>query len=111
MMISAGKLDKRVSLQVQSSTRDELNQKVDTWVTLNNGVVWASVQPLRASEAISYEAKQMLVTHRVTIRFRPDVTADMRVLFNSRPMQIVSIRNPDERGEMIELLCEEAKDV
>ncbi|MCA3068117.1 MAG: phage head closure protein [Rhodocyclaceae bacterium] len=110
-MLQSGKLDKRVSIQQQSSTRDDLNQKVDTWTTLNNGAVWASVQPLRASEAISYDAKQMLLTHRVTIRFRSDVTPDMRLLFGSRILKIVSMRNPDERGELIELLCEEGRDV
>jgi SPP1 family predicted phage head-tail adaptor len=109
--MNAGKLDKRVSIQQQSTTRDELNQKVDTWSTLTNGAVWASVQPLRASEAISYEASQMIRTHRVTIRYRADVTADMRLLFGVRVFKIVSIRNPDERGEFLELMCEEGKDV
>jgi SPP1 family predicted phage head-tail adaptor len=110
-VILAGKLDKRVSIKSQSTTRDALNQKSSTWNTLTNGDVWAAVEPLRNSETQQAMSNQMEITHRVTIRYRADVTADMRITFGARVLAIVGIRNPKERGEYLELLCLEGKHV
>lgn len=111
MPLQAGKLDKRVSIRAQSTTRDSLNQLVTTWTEIANGGVWASVAPLKSSEAMQAMANQVEVTHRVTIRYRADVTAAMRVYFGSRQLAIVGLRNPDERGEYMELTCVEGKNV
>lgn len=111
MNVPAGKLDKRVSIKAQSATRNTLNQLVNTWATITNGDVWASITPVRASERMSAAALQMELTHRVTIRYRADILPTMRVYYGSRQLAITGIRNPDERGEYLELTCIEGNDV
>lgn len=111
MNVSAGKLDKRISIRAQSTARDSLNQLVGTWTEITNGAVWAAVQPIRNSEAMQAMANQMETTHRVTIRYRTDVTAAHRVYYGTRQFAIEGIRNPDERGEYLELTCVEGKNV
>lgn len=110
-MLAAGKLNSRVAIKAQSTTRDELNQKVLTWNTIANGDTWAAINPLSTRESQAALANQMEISHRVTIRFRSDVTADMRIFYGTRELAIVGIRNPKEYGEFLELLCVEAKNV
>ena len=45
--------------------------------------------------------------HRVTIRYRSDVAANMRLLFGSRVFQIVGITNVDERKHTLEISTRE----
>ena len=111
-MLPAGKLNKVVAIKAQSTTRDEVNQKVLTWTTITNGgAVWASVEPLSNRESQEALANQMTVSHRVRIRYRDDVDATMRIFYGTRELAIVGIRNPKERGEFLEILCLEAKNV
>ncbi len=110
-MLRAGKLDKRVSIKSQSTSRDALNQKVSTWNTITNGDVWAAVEPLSNRESQEAAANQMIVSHRVTIRFRADLTPDMRIFYGTRQLAITGIRNPKERGEFLEILCQEGRNV
>ena len=111
-MLPAGKLNKVVAIKAQSTTRDEVNQKVLTWTTITDGgAVWASIEPLSNRESQEALANQMTVSHRVRIRYRADVTAAMRIFYGTRELAIVGIRNPKERGEYLELLCLEGKNV
>lgn len=110
-MLAAGKLNKRVAIKAQSSTRDSLNQKVLTWATITNGDTWAAIEPLSNREAQEGLSNQMSISHRVKLRYRADVLPEMRIFYGSRSFAIVGIRNPKERGEFLELLCLEAKNV
>ena len=53
----------------------------------------------------------MSISHRVKLRYRADVLPEMRIFYGSRSFAIVGIRNPKERGEFLEILCLEAKNV
>lgn len=110
-MLSAGKLNKRVSIKAQTTSRDSLNQKQATWSTIVNGDVWAAVEPLSNREAMEARANQTELSHRVTIRYRTDVTADMRIQYGTRSLAITGIRDPGERHEYLEILCIEGKHV
>lgn len=111
MPIAAGRLDKIVSIKARTGTRNTLNQKLLTWSTIANGDVWASIEPVRSSERNNSIAAQTEISHRVTIRYRSDVTGDMRIWYGTRQFAIRGIRNPLERGEYLEITCVEANDV
>ncbi|MCA3000303.1 MAG: phage head closure protein [Rhodocyclaceae bacterium] len=111
MNVPAGRLDKRISIRSQSASRDALNQKILTWTEIANGAVWAHVAPVRASESFAALANQQKLSHRVTIRYRSDVTPDMRLFYGARQLAITGIRNPDERGEYLEITCIEGNHV
>lgn len=63
----------------------------------------------RCRERAGFFASQQVqseVTHKVTIRFRPGVTADMRVIHNGKVFNIVAPL-PDNRGRELVLMCRE----
>ena len=59
----------------------------------------------RAGVFASQQA-QSEVTQRIRIRYRPDVTADMRVIHNGKVFNIVAPL-PDNRGRELVLMCRE----
>ncbi len=67
----------------------------------------ASIWPLSASEHISNDKIELSITHRIKIRYRSGVKADMKVVFGSREFNIKSIINSEMRNIMLEMLCEE----
>jgi SPP1 family predicted phage head-tail adaptor len=78
MPIAAGKLRHRITIQRETTTRDEYGSEVKTWLPL--ATVWASVEPLSPTamsgvrELVGAGAEQSQDMVRVTIRPR-DVTA------------------------------------
>lgn len=46
--------------------------------------VWASIEPLSAREFVAAEAEASKITTRIAIRYRPDVTAKMRLYHSAK---------------------------
>ena len=69
--------------------------------------VHAKIEPLRGREA--FEARQVVadVTHKVTMRFFPDLKSTMQLDHMGRKLRIQQIVNPEERCIAHELLCVE----
>ena len=100
-----GKLKHRVILQRKEITEDELKQQTETWVDF--AYVWAEVQPLSGREYFAAKQENAEVTTRITIRHLKDVKPDMRVLFNEKVYEILSVINPYERNVSLVLMCRE----
>ena len=103
-MTQIGDLDKRVALQYQTRTPDGMGGFSVAWVTA--GTVWAAVWPVSASEQVKAGATTMVATHRIRIRYRL-IKASWRVLYNGRYFSVVSITDPNEAHEWLDLLCKE----
>lgn len=76
---------------------------------------WASVEALSASEKWAAHEFASVVTHRVIMRHPRSavpggITADMQVQFNGRQFQIEGVLNPDERLDVLILICAELDD-
>jgi len=97
------RLPHRVRIERQSETLDSVGQLEDSWSLV--AVVAARVEPLTSREIQSGEAANMQTSHRITIRYLSDITTDMRVIFNARTLQIIGIRNVEERNVYQELTC------
>lgn len=110
-IVQAGKLRQRVTVQqITLGTPDLHGQHAETWAaypTSTSGKIWARVEPLRGNELIEAQQQAAEVTHRVTIRYLGGLTTDMRLLYGTRELQILSALNIDERGHMTQLLCKE----
>lgn len=100
-----GQLRRRVQLQRPTDSTDSYGQPTRSWATY--ATVWAQVLPLSSDESRVANVQGVFITHRVTIRHRTDVTAEDRVLLNSRELNIKGIRNLEEAGVMLELDAEE----
>lgn len=71
--------------------------------------VWATVKPFKSSEYNFVGKLRPEVTHRFYIRFREDITADMRIIFRGKRFEIAGPPiDIDDRHELLEIQAEEA---
>jgi SPP1 family predicted phage head-tail adaptor len=107
MTLAAGNLRHRIELQRQSRVQDgETGEETVTWVEAAR--LWASVEPLSAREFVASAAKQSQVTTRITIRYRSDIDATMRILHRGRIFNIEGVLSDRESGlEYLTLPCSE----
>jgi SPP1 family predicted phage head-tail adaptor len=103
--LSAGALDQLVTLQRRTTGQDERGQALDTWVDVATNV-WARVAPRRGRDFFAAAQEQATFDCTVLLRHRTDVTADMRVLWQGQPLELVG--EPVDvggAGVYLELLC------
>lgn len=95
----------RIVLQEPVEVVDAGGGRSTSWS--DKETVWASVKPLSGNERIHAMALRNPVTHRMTIRYRADVTADWRVSYDGRLFNIKAVIDPDERKRFQVLHVEE----
>jgi SPP1 family predicted phage head-tail adaptor len=100
-------LDKRVTLQAKSATRDELNKPVDAWVNVvaGDGRTWARIRDVSGRQFVAAGGTQNAVQTEITLRRRADVQPlpSMRVVHGSVAYDIVAVLEPDRHW--ITLMC------
>ena len=105
MVIDAGSLRERVTVQQASEARNALGETVLSWATF--ATRWASVEGVSSRESMVYGQQQIDVTHRVRLRYLSGLTQSMRILWRGRTLEIVSLLEHGNRSEH-ELVCQEA---
>lgn len=100
-----GDLDQRLSLERPVDTPDDIGGVTRAWAAVDE--VWARVTPVSGREDFNGEGEESVITHRVLIRWRPDVTGAMRLRFGSRVFAIHAAFDWDSRRRFLLLQCEE----
>lgn len=100
-----GDLRHRITFQTLSLVTDGQGGYTETWADLVT--VWAFVKPMTMNERIFAQKLEPLITHKVVIRYRTDVTSEMRFTYDSRTFQIKAPFTPDERKAYLEFLAVE----
>lgn len=101
MAITAGKLNKRVSILALSGERDEFGQPVNTPTELAK--VWALIEDLTGREFIAAQATQNRIESKIWLRSRTDIKPSMRV---QHGLDIYNIEAVLQRGpEWLLLMC------
>ena len=97
----------RITLQRKEQTQNPLTGAlITTWVT--EATVWAAVEPLSAREFIAAQAVQSDVSVRITVRYRPGITAAMRLLHDGKVYGITGVLADKGSGrEYLTLPCAE----
>lgn len=91
-----GKLRHKVSLQELTHTQNqETGAMASAWSEVAK--VMASIEPLSAREFIAAAATQSEVVARITIRYRSDITAKMRIVYRDTVYNIAGIL-PDPKS-------------
>lgn len=104
-MLSAGKLNRRVTLRQRVAGHDAAGQPSASWSDLAS--VWANVRVLSGAQAIKADAEISTVRASIRIRLRDDVTAGMIVVDGSTTYDIRAVvKNAAEASA--DLLCEVA---
>lgn len=104
----AARLRHRVIIEQMQRTSDGAGGSSVSWSEVD--IVWAAVEPLSTTstsrERFNDNQLQTTTRYKITLRYRNDVTADMRLVLGSRIFDIKSIINPGERNEVLEILVE-----
>jgi len=88
--LSAGEMDQRVTFQAAGEVDNSLGERVKTWTNIAvRPTVWAKVQPLRAREFFAASQAQQTLDARVSIYWRADIRAAMRLIWRGEPYDIV----------------------
>lgn len=99
-----GKFNRRVVIESQSATQDDIGQPVLTWTTL--ATVWANVRYLNGTESIKADAVTSAAKVSIRIRRRTDVTSAMRVTLGATVFQILAVLPDEQDKQRLDLACE-----
>lgn len=106
--MQAGHLDRTIRFERQAEAADDsFSAGQDAWVTVVT--VRAQVQDVmpsraeRAGEAVKIANRPA----RVRIRWRSDITADMRIVYGSRIMQLLGPPAELGRRQWLEMMAED----
>lgn len=102
-----GKLRHRINILAPSKTHDAAGQPGDP---IAFSTAWAQITALLGRELAQAQQVVSEVTHRITIRYRKNITAEMFVQYQARVFQIQAVLNPDEQTKLLQLLCVERND-
>jgi SPP1 family predicted phage head-tail adaptor len=105
-----GQLNRRVQLQQPDDETDARLGRVPGYATV--ATVWASVFPLSGRAFFDARQLQSELSHRITIRYRTDITAAWRVRFyENGQYRVFRIDAPpinvDDARVWLELMCVE----
>ena len=104
-----GKLKRLASLESYTTVSDGMGGSFATWSKVAD--VWCDIAPLSGRELLEFGAVTSNITHRITMRYRSNVSAENRIVWHNRHFNIKSALNLDEEQKIIELLAvEEVRD-
>ena len=101
--MQSGKLRNQVTLQKQIKCKDGLGQLVNEWVDVCT--VRAEIRDVSGKEYQSSQAEKVQTNCKILIRYRNDITADMRVLCNGTYYDIKAVLE-DVKRTRLELPCQ-----
>lgn len=96
--MKAGPLDRRITIERYTETRDAFNNPVQTWATLTT--VWAAVEHIRDSERWAAQEVGATATMRFQIRYSStvaDVSPLDRVVYEGRAYDIAGVKEIGRR--------------
>jgi SPP1 family predicted phage head-tail adaptor len=105
--VRAGKLRKRVIVEVSTETISSDGQPLIEWQTFAER--YASVEPIETTgrEYLQGAAIEADITHTVTMRWFAGVTPKHRINYGGRMLEIYSTADVEERGRRLVCFCKE----
>lgn len=96
--ITVSDMRTRVTFQVASRVTDNQGGWTESWANLATApTVWGYLAAVNSRERLYAQQIQYQRSHILIIRYRSDITTDMRFTYNGRTFQVKGIRNPEER--------------
>lgn len=101
-----GALNKRITLQYATKVSDAMGSFTETWT--DAATIWAAIWPTTGTELVESLQTGMVTSHRIRIRYRSVLRPSWRIKFGYRYFNIVSIVNPSEKNEWLDIMAKEA---
>lgn len=105
----AGKLNKRVELQMFAEATASDGGQAKTWSTITT--VWASIESMNGDEATVDSKLTGVATYKFRIRHNSSVSVNRRIKYGTRVFDIKHVDNWQERNIFQDLTCTEALNV
>lgn len=104
----AGDLNRRITLEALTQTKDDEGGMVDSWVPLAGMPIWARVANLSGNErrATSHGGQVAEARTEFTIRYRAGIDAKMRISYNAKLYNIRHVNNYLEENRFLILTCD-----
>lgn len=106
--IRAGGLRQRITVQSPVLARDATGGFAESWSAGQE--FWAFVEPLRGQEQFGDDLIEARQQWRVLVRGEVEPTVRDRIVYEGRVLGIVSVLDPDQRGVIREIRCQEGVD-
>lgn len=103
----AGYLRNKAVIQQLGSTQNAFGE-VEQGQFSDFKTVWCSITPVSGKESFLSNTDFAKTTHKIKIRYTDGINASMRMVWQSRVFNFISVRNISERDKEIEILATEA---
>lgn len=103
--VSASDLRHRIAIERDVRTPDGGGGAEVAWQLVAE--VWAAIWPRTASEQLESDRAAGTATHDIWIRYRPDVTPQMRIAFGNRIFNIRGVLDMDGKRRWLKCVSEE----
>lgn len=103
--MEAGLLRRPITISSPATTQDAFGQPLPTFNTVCN--TWASINTITSKEVYALGSGfTSQVTHRITVRYNPDVVikAGYLITYMARQFQVQAVSDPDESQRQLNLM-------
>lgn len=106
--MESGKLNKYIELQAPVRSQNAMNEWIDTYTT--QIFIWGAIEPLSGNRLFQAQQANSEVQGIIKIRYRRNFTATMRLKLGQRIFKIISIIDPDEQHQELNIYYKEVLD-
>ncbi len=103
----AGRFNRQLTIENEIEMSDGCGGFVTRYETQDT--IWAHICPLRASNITRADNSIVEISHRILVRFRPNISTSTRFVTGSRRFKVEAVRDPDETRRYLECDCVERK--
>jgi len=105
MSRSIARMRRRFQLQQPATVADPIGGFAQSWQTIAH--VWGAMEPAATTHSFEAGQDRYRATHRIAIRWRPDVTVSMRLSGAGAAYLIRAVQDRDDRRAFMVCHCEE----
>src|SRR4051812_31957862 len=104
--MQAGKLRHRIAILTPGpATRDTFGGASPTWTVLARD--WVAIEPISGREADVARGKCPTVSHKLTMRYRSNLSSRCQIMKQDRTFQVNYFLDPEERKRELWIFCTE----
>lgn len=102
--MNPGDLRHRISVLQKQTTTDPDGYPTETWEPFFSA--WAQVEPIAGREYFQAAAVQAQHQVRFTMRYRKDITPDMRLRYNGQEYEIKAVLDLEGQHKWLQIMGE-----
>ena len=111
MIVDAGRLNRRVSVQRRAQAPGPFGHPVDVWEPVMP-TAWANIRPISGRERLASGAVQSSLSHTILMRYNAALVPELeaarwRIVYGARTFNVLGARTVDEGRAWIIFDCEE----